>query len=321
MSDPTHTPLTGDDSKLSRFQKFRPRRVHRSELKNAPYNPRAINELNARKLREILEKKGLVEALTWNVRTGNLVGGHQRLTQLDILEKEKAGDYELDVNVVDVTEKRERELNIILNNEALRGEFVPELMVDMFDYGIRPEDVALDVMDLEMVLPADDFDRLFPAEEPAEVAASANAINEIARKPAPAPSTPFDPPAAEDPSLGAARDGSPSREDSGDASSEYSRGEDDEPAEEPRRNAAGRIMSPEELVKYDASKAARAKMNAELANDSLTLDVSQFALTVVCGTSEERDHLARILLAKHGFVDCRVLAEKLGTTFPATEQA
>ena len=73
------------DVPLSRFQKFTIVRVHRSRLKNAPYNPRVITPEAKDRLRKILERKGLLEALVWNVRTEHIVGGHRRLECLDAL--------------------------------------------------------------------------------------------------------------------------------------------------------------------------------------------------------------------------------------------
>lgn len=71
-------------------------------------------------------KVGLVQPLVWNRRTGNLVGGHQRLSQLDALEGTR--DYRLTVAVVDVDEVRERELNVLLNNADVCGEWdLPKL--------------------------------------------------------------------------------------------------------------------------------------------------------------------------------------------------
>lgn len=72
-------------------------------------------------LQKSLERDGLVVPLTINRRTGHLVAGHQRLDMIDALEK--GTDYFLDVAVVDVDDKREKELNIRLNNEQLLGSF------------------------------------------------------------------------------------------------------------------------------------------------------------------------------------------------------
>lgn len=95
-------------SEISRFQKFKPANIHRSELKNAPYNPRKIQSENKKRLKKSLESHGLVETIVWNRRTGNIVGGHQRIEQLDALEKSQ--NYMLTVAEVDVDDAEEKSL-------------------------------------------------------------------------------------------------------------------------------------------------------------------------------------------------------------------
>lgn len=109
------------ESGLSNLQTFQMHKMHRSELKGAPYNPRILSEAAKRKLRTGLKKHGLVAPLTWNKRTGNIVGGHQRLDQIDALTGH--ADYDLDVAVIDVDELREKELNLLLNNQEAAGDF------------------------------------------------------------------------------------------------------------------------------------------------------------------------------------------------------
>lgn len=118
-------------SELSKFQAFTTETVHRSVLKNAPYNPRHLTAKAKVKIRESLQRVGLVQPLVWNKRSGNLVGGHQRLGQLDALEGR--ADYSLTVAVVDVDEKRERELNILLNNTEVAGEWDLEKLKTMLE--------------------------------------------------------------------------------------------------------------------------------------------------------------------------------------------
>lgn len=115
---------SNNESRRSKYQKYEKATVHRSELKGAPYNPRKINKVQAKRLKNGIKSHGLVGGILWNRRTGNLVGGHQRLTQLDDLEGSQ--DYTLDVDVIDVDEAEEKELNILLNNPALQGEFDDE---------------------------------------------------------------------------------------------------------------------------------------------------------------------------------------------------
>ena len=85
-----------------------------NELNPAEYNPRKDlkkGDPEYEKLSKFLEKFDLVEPLVWNRRTGNLVGGHQRLKIL----KER-GDTAVEVSVVDLSLEEEKTLNVGLNN-------------------------------------------------------------------------------------------------------------------------------------------------------------------------------------------------------------
>ena len=105
-------------------------RVHRSQLKNAPYNPRVISDKARNKLKANLKKVGLVEPIIWNARTGNIVGGHQRISVIDSLEGTE--DYTIDVSRVDLDEKQEKEQNIFLNNGVSQGDWDLDKLGSMF---------------------------------------------------------------------------------------------------------------------------------------------------------------------------------------------
>lgn len=62
----------------------------------------------------------------WNRRTGNLVGGHQRLSLLD--ELEGTDDYRLTVSRIDVDDAQERALNVVLNNPEAQGNYDMDLL-------------------------------------------------------------------------------------------------------------------------------------------------------------------------------------------------
>lgn len=102
-----------------------PQKVARSQIKPAPYNPRDI-DLNAKvKLKQGLREFGCVEALVWNKRTGNLVGGHQRLKLADeeVNFPTETVDYGVPVMVVDLDDADEKMLNVLLNNPGAQGFF------------------------------------------------------------------------------------------------------------------------------------------------------------------------------------------------------
>ncbi len=122
---------------VSKFQNFETETIRRDQIQNAEYNPRIMDEDAKKRLRKSIRESGLVSALTWNRRTGNLVGGHQRLEQLDALEK--SGDYELTVCVIDVDEREEAKLNVQLNNPDSQGDWDLErlaLMTEEFDLSL-----------------------------------------------------------------------------------------------------------------------------------------------------------------------------------------
>ncbi len=127
---------------LSSYQKFEAVTIHRSKLQNAPYNPRTMTAKARAKLKKNISKVGLLEPPIWNKRTGNLVGGHQRLSIMDALEK--SPDYSLTVAVVDLSEKEEREQNIALNNGEAQGEWDFDKLEGMFREGLNIDATGFD---------------------------------------------------------------------------------------------------------------------------------------------------------------------------------
>ena len=123
MSEPLLSDAIGSASAkvVTKFQKFTSRDIDRSQIKNASYNPRVLSDKAKKKLRESLKHVGLVQPITWNERTGNIVGGHQRVSILDSLEG--GSSYRMTVAVVDVDEKTEKKLNIFLNNQEAQGDW------------------------------------------------------------------------------------------------------------------------------------------------------------------------------------------------------
>lgn len=114
---------------LSKIQGFVIVTIARSQITNASYNPRVISPAQRRKLTASLKKFRLVEPLVWNVRTGNLVGGHQRLSIIDALEG--TPDYSLTVARIDVDDATEKALNIALNNPESQGQYDMDLLADV----------------------------------------------------------------------------------------------------------------------------------------------------------------------------------------------
>jgi hypothetical protein len=127
----------------SRFVSFTLAEIDRSKIKNAPYNPRTIDPDSRARLLKELKSHGLAEALVWNIRTGNLVGGHQRLSILDDLEQ--GADFRIPVCVIDVDEKEERRKNIALNSPDMMGQYDVEKFTSVVE-DIRNLDMTFDVV-------------------------------------------------------------------------------------------------------------------------------------------------------------------------------
>ena len=103
-----------------------------ASLTPADYNPRQISERAMSGLRESVTRFGLVQPVIINERTGNVVGGHQRVR---VLQAE--GVESVDVVVVDIPASEERALNVAMNNPHISGEFTDTL--DSLLEGIQSE--------------------------------------------------------------------------------------------------------------------------------------------------------------------------------------
>ncbi len=108
------------------------------QLKQAPYNPRAIDDAALRGLGRSLQEFGDIAGIVWNKRTGHLVAGHQRL---DALKREHGEQLSLKpagkdrfaivtpsgdrfpVRVVDWSLEQEKAANVAANNPHIAGVF------------------------------------------------------------------------------------------------------------------------------------------------------------------------------------------------------
>ncbi|QUB64860.1 ParB N-terminal domain-containing protein [Prevotella melaninogenica] len=127
----------------------------RSQIKLHENNPRTISDENRKALKRGIKKFGMVGGIVVNKRTGyTLVSGHQRLSVMDELQKynadTKENDYPIRVDLIDVEEKEEKELLILLNNPSAQGEWnydtLRELIPDI-DY----KDAGLTEQDLDII--------------------------------------------------------------------------------------------------------------------------------------------------------------------------
>lgn len=110
---------------------FELRMMPLADLQPAAYNPRkklGSNSPAYRKLKASVAQFGLVEPLVWNECTGRVVGGHARLRILKEL-----GIATVPVSVVRLDEKREKALNVVLNNQEAQGRYDPAKLADLLE--------------------------------------------------------------------------------------------------------------------------------------------------------------------------------------------
>ena len=122
------------------------------ELNAAPYNPRkdlTPNDEEYEKLRRSLQEFGYVEPIIWNERTGNVVGGHQRLKVLRQL-----GETELDCVIVNLSLEHEKALNVALNKISGNWDMekLTEVLLDLQSTDIDVTLTGFDSEELEKIL-------------------------------------------------------------------------------------------------------------------------------------------------------------------------
>lgn len=142
------------------------KRIAVEELNFAAYNPRKdlqLGDSEYEKLKNSIKAFGYVEPVVWNKRTGNVVGGHQRLKVL-IAE----GCKEIDCSVVDLSDEDEKALNIALNkisgewDDTKLAELLKELSLKEIDVSLTGfDDTEIDKLIAEAFekdITEDDFD-------------------------------------------------------------------------------------------------------------------------------------------------------------------
>ena len=115
-----------------------------ADLKPAPYNPRVITDEAAAGLKFAMHEFGDLSGITFNVQTGNLVCGHQRVKQLPpetALAEHRAatddtgtvgyaeahiGGSVWPVRLVDWPLAKEKAGNVAANAETITGDFTAD---------------------------------------------------------------------------------------------------------------------------------------------------------------------------------------------------
>lgn len=129
------------------------RKIQRSQINLAEYNPRTITD-DAKKRLEKNVKKKLYGGIVWNERNGNLVSGHQRIAVADKANKynheTKENDYWISVVVADLSDKEEQEQNLFFNSKAAMGDYDYKKLAQMYP-NIDADLAGLDDVDVSMI--------------------------------------------------------------------------------------------------------------------------------------------------------------------------
>jgi hypothetical protein len=143
------------------------------DLVPAPYNPRKITEKQLGMLKKSMSEFGDLSGVVVNVRTGRLIGGHQRTKNLDkswpIIKQphvDKVGTVALgyidtpagrwQYREVDWTEKKEAAANVSANKQG--GEFdlplLKEIILNIDDGAFDMELTGFNSHELELMMTA-----------------------------------------------------------------------------------------------------------------------------------------------------------------------
>ena len=144
-----------------------------SDLTPAPYNPRTISEKQLSMLKKSMQEFGDLSGIVVNVKSGHIVGGHQRVKNLDPAWKivkephsDKVGTVSLgyvetplgrwQYREVDWSEKKEAAANIAANQHG--GEFdmpkLKEIIISLDDGSMDMELLGFNSHELELMMTA-----------------------------------------------------------------------------------------------------------------------------------------------------------------------
>ena len=146
------------------------KRIHIQDIKPASYNPRKLTEETRKSLENSIETFGLVDPIIINLKTRNIIGGHQRFDylyskddeqELILIERGDIGWVFTDEDLQIKDDEHEKALNIALNK--ISGEWdinslnklLDELKTFELD-GLTGFDYSLDDFEYEYILLEDD---------------------------------------------------------------------------------------------------------------------------------------------------------------------
>ena len=122
--------------------KLEVREIEVEKLTPADWNPREMDDETLDGLETSITRFGYVQPIIWNERTGNVVGGHQRLKVL-----QRNGVEKTQVTVVHLPLEEEKALGVALNNGKLQGKWddtLPALLAEIDPdllAGLRTDDL------------------------------------------------------------------------------------------------------------------------------------------------------------------------------------
>jgi hypothetical protein len=183
-----------------RFQAFERLVVKRSTLHPHPNNPRTIDPHAFKKLRDFLKRRKLLSALQVNRRRASngfdlsidgqlcVIGGHQRLRAMDeiqgydpsTLETRTTTDYDVPIDVTELSPAQESEAIVALNNPGLQGSWDYQLLSDLLTQpGVDPLSTGFDRAELAAFIDEGVLDELIGPAAGAQARADAPVLEQF----------------------------------------------------------------------------------------------------------------------------------------------
>lgn len=193
--------VAASTSRPRKFQAFERIIVKRSTLRFHELNPRSIDPHAFKKLREFIRKQKLLAAVQANRRlaangfdpeqSGNgqlvLIGGHQRIRAMDdisgfvSLSATPDADYDVPVDVAELSPAKEKECLIALNNPGMQGAFDYDILSELLTSpGVDPLAVGFDKPELASFIDAGILEQIIGAPAAAQAAAEAPVFSDFA---------------------------------------------------------------------------------------------------------------------------------------------
>lgn len=123
-----------------------------ADLKPAAYNPRAISPESLEGLKTSLTRFGMVDPVIVNTETGNMVGGHQRLTAAIALGWTEVPCVHVKLSLIE-----EKALNVTLNNQRISGHFTEGLQALLEEIHHEFDDIDFEALKLDELVIHDAF--------------------------------------------------------------------------------------------------------------------------------------------------------------------